>query len=122
MLLSEGQVWTGQSGGGTDYSGVASCLTVTCLPDDGSYVGGHLRLLKVEKDSTGVLLAMQDLIGGRKVSKVVVAGQLDTVEPGLLHQIAVQREDEVQLPRGGTRHRPVALSRHLACHRQCCGH
>jgi hypothetical protein len=81
MPLSEGQIGSGQSGSGIDYSGVTSCLTVTCLLDDGSYVGGHLSLLKVEKDSTEVLPAMKDLIGARKVTKVVVAGQLDTWNP-----------------------------------------
>jgi hypothetical protein len=81
MPLSEGQIGTGQSGSGVEYTGVTSCLTVTCLLDDGSYVGGHLSLQKVEKDSTEVLPAMKDLIGGRKVSKVIVAGQLETWNP-----------------------------------------
>jgi hypothetical protein len=86
MPLSEGQVGTGQSGSGIEYSGVTSCLTVTCLLDDGSYVGGHLSLQQVEKDSTEVLPAMKDLIAGRKVTKVVVAGQLDTWNPAYFNR------------------------------------
>jgi len=81
MGLGEGEVGKGDAGAGIEYASVTSCLTVTCLLDDGSYVGGHLSLMKVGLDSTQVLPAMKDLIGNHQVTKIAIAGQLDTWNP-----------------------------------------
>jgi hypothetical protein len=84
MALAEGEVGTGS--GSIEYSGVTSCLTVTCLLEDGSTVGGHLSLQRVagKLDSTEVLPQMASQIGGKKIVSVVLAGQLDRWNPAFL--------------------------------------
>jgi hypothetical protein len=81
MALAEGEVGTGT--GTIEYSGVSSCLTVTCLLDDGTTVGGHLSLLRVsgKLDSTEVLPKMKELIGSKPVTGVAIVGKLDTWNP-----------------------------------------
>ena len=81
MAVEEGQVDTGAAGEGISYSGVTSCLTVTCLIEDGGYVGGHLSLIKKNINSAEVLPAMKQLIAGRGVAKVHLQGQLDMWNP-----------------------------------------
>jgi hypothetical protein len=80
MSVDEGEVGQGAAGEGIDYGAVTSCMTVTLVLDDGSYVGGHLSLLIPQGalDSTSVLPAMANLVGGRQVTWVHLAGQSDT--------------------------------------------
>jgi hypothetical protein len=82
MALDEGDV--GEGTGSIEYGGVSSCLTVTCLLEDGTTVGGHLSLMKKTRDSSEVLPAMKDLIKGRKVTKIHLAGVLDCWNPRYL--------------------------------------
>jgi hypothetical protein len=81
MALGEGEVGTGT--GSIDYASVTSCLAITCLLEDGTTVGGHLSLFKASGAlaSNEVLPAMKELIGGRTVKKIVIAGELDTWNP-----------------------------------------
>jgi hypothetical protein len=83
MGLAEGQIGVGAVGEGITYDGVSSCLTVTCLLEDGTYVGGHLSLQKQGSglDSTEVLPAMKQLIGCQKPMKVTISGVLDQWSP-----------------------------------------
>jgi hypothetical protein len=83
MPLGEGEVGSGH--GSIDYAAVTSCLTVTCLLDDGSCVGGHLSLMRKAGalDSTEVLPAMVSLIPqDRTVLLIHLAGELATWNPG----------------------------------------
>lgn len=84
MGLGEGKVGPGEDG--ITYDGVDSCLTVTVELKDGGFVGGHLSLYKASDglDSTQVLGALKDLIGGAKVVSVMIYGQLSTWNPVFL--------------------------------------
>ena len=94
MALEEGEEGTGN--GSIDYGGVTSCMTVTCLLADGSTVGGHLSLQRHpgKHDSTEVLPAMQTLIGGKKITSVVLAGQMDLWNPAYLQLPAMKDNGE----------------------------
>jgi len=94
MALAEGEEGTGT--GSIDYAEVTSCMTVTCLLEDGSAVGGHLSLQRKagKHDSTEVLPAMQTLIGGKKVTSVVLAGQMDLWNPAYLQKPAISDAGE----------------------------
>jgi len=81
MPLAEGEIGEFAGAGGVEYTGVSSCLTVTCKiagPPD-TYVGGHLSLQvpSGKLDSSKVLPEMRRLIGGRTIEKVHLAGVLD---------------------------------------------
>jgi hypothetical protein len=83
MALAEGDV--GESDNGKiEYSGVSSCVTVTCLLADGHAVGGHLSLMKVNKASNEVLPAMKDKVSGREIKKIHIAGDLNSWSPSYL--------------------------------------
>jgi hypothetical protein len=86
MPLGEGEVGTGQTG--IAYTTVTSCLTVTCLMDDGSYVGGHLSLTPTGggRVSTEVLPAMVQEFQGKKVAAVKLVGQKDLWNPLFLDE------------------------------------
>lgn len=80
MALGEGEVGTGGAEG-IEYAAVTSCLTVTCLLDDGTHVGGHLSLMRAAGAlaSDEVLPAMCSLIPtDRTTTAVHLAGMLDT--------------------------------------------
>jgi hypothetical protein len=81
MPLAEGETGEFMNVGGVEYTGVSSCLTVTCkiagVPD--TYVGGHLSLQVPagKLDSSQVLPDMRRLINGRQIERVHLAGVLD---------------------------------------------
>jgi hypothetical protein len=85
MSVDEGQV--DEAGPeGIEYGAVTSCMTVTCLLDDGNHVGGHLSLTIPDGryDSASVLPAMWGLIGSRAVVLVHLAGNSDMWSPSYL--------------------------------------
>ena len=81
MPLAEGETGEFVNAGGVEYTGVSSCLTVTCklagLPE--TYIGGHLSLQVPtgKLDSSKVLPEMRRLINGRKIEQVHLAGVLN---------------------------------------------
>ncbi len=86
MAVGEGEVDTSVKDAGVEYSGVDTCFTVTCLLEDGSYVGGHIALMVPggKLDSSQVLGDMKGRFGGQKVTKVHIAGALENWNPAYL--------------------------------------
>ncbi len=95
MSVDEGEV--GEAGEeGIEYGAVTSCLTVTCLMDDGSHIGGHLSLVipPGRLDSSLVLTSMRSMFGARSPIMVHIAGQLDLWNSRYLREPLMTGEGE----------------------------
>jgi hypothetical protein len=57
---------------GVDFGSVTSCMTITCLLDDGHKVAAHDAVF--ERVTPHIFTALKQKIGSRTVSKVLAAG------------------------------------------------
>lgn len=64
-----------------NFGAVTSCMTITCLLDDGSKVAAHLVQFGGSPDKT--LMALKAAVQGKTVTKVVAMGDGDSWGPTL---------------------------------------
>lgn len=81
VKCSEGEVKTAAKDEEVDFGGVTSCMTITCILEDGTKVSAHEGLEK--RVSGGAYSALKSAIGSKKVAKVLAAGGGDYWSPDL---------------------------------------
>ncbi|MEU9130552.1 hypothetical protein AB0D08_21045 [Kitasatospora sp. NPDC048540] len=101
-MLAEGEV--GEFGiSGVPYAAVTTCLTVTCLLDDGNHVGGHLSLQRsgTALASDEVLPAMKGIVGSRRIVRMHLAGVLDSWSSDFLDVPYMDAQGVIEIYQGG---------------------
>jgi hypothetical protein len=81
VKCAEGEVKTAAKDEEVDFGGVTSCMTITCVLEDGRKVSAHEGLEK--RVSGGAYSALKAAIGTQKVVKVLAAGGGNYWSPNL---------------------------------------
>ncbi len=72
ILCSEGKIVEASGTQGIDFGGVTSCMTITCILNDGTKVAAHDAIwLRV---APHIFKAILGKINSRKITKVIAAG------------------------------------------------
>jgi hypothetical protein len=90
VKISEGEVKTGSANAKMDFGGVTTCMTITCILEDGTKVSAHEALLKRVPGTA--FKALKDKIGGAKVKKVIASGGANYWTPDLDPQSKVMED------------------------------
>ncbi len=72
IACNEGQLVEAPRAKGVDFGSVTSCMTITCLLDDGHKVAAHDAVF--QRVTPHIFTALKQQIGTRTVSKVLAAG------------------------------------------------
>lgn len=72
IMCSEGQVVQVDKSQGIDFGGVTSCMTITCILEDGVKVAAHDGVF--ERVKPHIFKALKGKLNKRSVARIVVAG------------------------------------------------